>query len=370
MSPAKLMAWFREAGDQKPTWLRVTGAVAITAAAMALCWLLRPIFKHGIFAIALGATTLSALLFGTWPAVGATILSAIELLDLFEEPALHWQVPSPQDTMQLVAYLVGAGLIIAIAKAREAALQQKDETNAKLQMAVSSRDRLMAVVSHDLKSPLSAILLSTDVLQMAVGKESRRVARMVDTIRISAQRMDTLIRNLLDLSVLDQGAVSLHRRPMSVTSVLDQAIQLQQPIARDRGITLRSRVPADLPAAQVDCDRLHQVLSNLMDNALKFTPSGGTVQLETRTPSPTELVVCVRDTGPGISVDALPHLFDRYWMARYTSAEGTGLGLSIAKAIVEAHGGRIWAQNNADVGATFCFTLPTAQQVALDRTAA
>jgi signal transduction histidine kinase len=173
--------------------------------------------------------------------------------------------------------------------------------------------------------------------------------------------MDTLIRDLLDLTVLDQGTVKLNRKPLVATSALAQALTMQQPLAREKGINLVSQVADDLPAVLGDANRLQQVLSNLLGNAIKFTPPGGTVKLEARSQGPAELVVCVRDTGPGITADALPNLFDRYWMARYISVQGSGLGLSIAKAIIDAHGGRIWAENNPKGGATFCFTLPAIQ---------
>jgi signal transduction histidine kinase len=261
----------------------------------------------------------------------------------------------------VIAYLVAAGLIMAIASSRQRARRALEATNADLQVAVASRDRLLAVVSHDLKSPLTAIVLSTDLLRAPAGKEPRAVDRIANTIRASAQRMDTLIRDLLDLTVLDQGTVKLNRKPLAASSALAQALALQQPLAREKGITLTSRVPDDLPAVMGDANRLQQVLSNLLGNAIKFTPPGGTVSLEAKSPGPAELVVYVRDTGPGIAAETLPNLFDRYWMARYISVQGSGLGLSIAKAIIDAHGGRIWAENNPDGGATFCFTLPAMQ---------
>jgi signal transduction histidine kinase len=347
--------------DGEPTWVGVTGAIAITVATLVVCWWTVPLLAGGVVAIALVGTTLCSLLFGFWPGMVAMILTAIELFDLFAPPALHWQVPTPRHVLQVLCYLLAASLIMVIATSRQRARRDLEATNADLQVAVASRDRLLAVVSHDLKSPLTAIVLSTDLLKTAAGKEPHVVGRIAGTIRASAQRMDTLICDLLDLTVLDQGTVKLNRKPLVAASALAQALTMQQPLAREKGINLVSQVADDLPAVLGDANRLQQVLSNLLGNAIKFTPPGGTVKLEARSQGPAELVVCVRGTGPGITADALPNLFDRYWMARYISVQGSGLGLSIAKAIIDAHGGRIWAENNPEGGATFCFTLPAIQ---------
>jgi signal transduction histidine kinase len=261
---------------------------------------------------------------------------------------LQLHVPTPVQTLQVIAYLVSAASIIAIAMTRQEALRRTEAVNAELaaanaglQLAVSSRDRVLAVVSHDLKSPLNAILLSADLLKTAAGKDTQTVERIGSTIQASAQRMDALVRDLLDLSVIERGIISLNRRPRPVSEILDQTLLLMRPQAAHKGITLLANVPADLPPIDVDCSRLRQAEANLIGNAITFTPAGGTVAIEAHALSPAEVQFCVRDSGPGIAVEALPHLFDRTWMAHHhVSQQGTGLGLSIVKAIVAASGRR------------------------------
>lgn len=357
--------------EARPPWRPFFGALAITLATIALCWLLRPLLGPGIFAVALAGTTLCALLFGSGPATLATALIALELWDLFTPGPLHVSLPTPPQTLRLLAYLVSAALILAIARARQAALERLAQTNARLeaanaglQQAVASRDRLLAVVSHDLKSPLNAILLSTDLLASG-GDDPRLVTRIAGTIKTSAQRMDALVRDLLDLALLEAGTFALHRQVRPITGILEQTLAVMRPQADSKGVRLRTDVAAALPPIDVDSNRIRQALSNLIGNAIRFTPAGGTVTVEVRSSPPAAVRISVRDTGSGIADEALPHLFDRTWMAQhYVSQQGTGLGLSIAKAAVEAHGGRIWATNNADTGATFSFTVPTAAPTA------
>ncbi len=372
-SLAKILAWHGNGAPLKATWGGVMGAVVLTIAILAVCWLLRPLLGDGVFSFALAGTTLCAVLFGILPAVLSTILTAIGIADIVMLPAFHWQVPSVKHGMQLAAYLVSAGLILVIAWSRKQALRRVEainakkleETNAKLELAVAARDHLLAVVTHDLRNPLNTIVLSTEVLKMSVGDENRLVTHYRETIHSAALRMKSLIEDLLDLAVLDQGRIKLSCGALSAASVLDQAIETQQLLAGEQGVTLVHQVAEDLPTVFADALRLQQVLSNLIGNAVKFTPPGGTVRLDARLLSTTEVLIGVHDTGTGISEEALPHVFDRYWTGRTMGGQGYGLGLSIAKAIVDAHGGRIWAQNNPDAGASLYFTLPTAQSTAL-----
>ena len=234
----------------------------------------------------------------------------------------------------------------------------------KEQRAVRARDELVAVVSHDLRNPLGVIQMQATILLRTVGpgdhEFSRRLRSSAEHIQRSVDRMNTLIRDLLDLAKLEAGRFRLQCHPQQIGEMIEEALLILRPLADAKRIALTA-APRE---AQVnaDRDRIFQVLSNLVGNAIKFTPPGGRVSLHCETRDG-EVLVTVSDTGPGIPSDMLVNVFDRYWQAR-GGDQGAGLGLFIAKGIVEAHGGRIWAEARAEPGATFTFTLPTVGRAA------
>jgi two-component system, chemotaxis family, sensor kinase Cph1 len=226
------------------------------------------------------------------------------------------------------------------------------------QRAVRARDDLIAVVSHDLRSPLSAILMQAEAIldPAAYGEESARASRTgVERIRKSATHMKALIDDLLDLARIETQRFALHLTAVDSDAMVEEAALAASPLAEAKRITLAVE-SMDSPSLEGDPERILRVLSNLIDNAIKFTPEGGKISVRAERRGD-ELLITVRDTGPGIAADHLPHVFDRYWKGRPASQVGTGLGLYIAKGIVEAHGGRIWAESEAG-GARLSFTLP------------
>ncbi len=227
--------------------------------------------------------------------------------------------------------------------------------------AVRTREEVLAVVSHDLKNPLGTISLSANLLTRAApeGEPGARIRRHADTIQRSAQRMDHLIRDLLDMASLREGKLTLERREHPVGQLIDEALALLEPLAVEKSLELQARVRGRDTRLLCDADRIFQVLSNLVGNALKFTPAPGRVEVHAE-PQGSEVRFAVRDSGPGIPRDKLPHIFDPYWQARETARQGTGLGLHIARGIVEAHGGRLWVESEPGQGSTFFFTLPVA----------
>jgi signal transduction histidine kinase len=231
--------------------------------------------------------------------------------------------------------------------------------------AVRARDDLLAAVSHDLRSPLQTIVMSTAVLAKR-GAEDACVSAHLARIRRSAEHMDRLIRDLVDTAKMEAGCFTVEPRPCDVAKVVAEVIDTMAPAAASKSICLGAErddapgVPrADL-VAPVDEGRLVQVLENLVGNAVKFTPAGGTITVGAAR-GVGEVRLWVRDTGPGIPAEHLPCLFDRFWQARQTARLGSGLGLFISKGIVEAHGGRIWAESELGAGSTFLVTLPLAQ---------
>ncbi len=225
--------------------------------------------------------------------------------------------------------------------------------------AAREREDVLAIVSHDLKNPLATVRLSAAVLQQKLlrlpGGEG--LAGRVAAMDRAAVHMLGLITELLDAARLDAGQpLAVKPRPEPVGELLGEALALVEPQATRAGLRLEQHLAPGLMAL-CDRERILQVLANLLGNAVKFTPAGGTVTVEARSEAG-EVRVAVRDTGPGIPEHEQPRLFVRYWQARGTAHRGSGLGLYIARGLVEAHGGRLWVESVPGAGSTFTFTLP------------
>lgn len=233
------------------------------------------------------------------------------------------------------------------------------------QRAVRARDDLVAVVSHDLRSPLGVIqmqasLISTQAAALGDTGQATRLRQGADRIGRAVDRMTALISDLLDLAKIEAGRFEVHAQSEHIRDVVDETLSIVRPLAEAKQISIADDLESALVAA--DRERIYQVLSNLIGNAIKFTPPGGaiTVHAERRG---AELVVSVSDTGPGIAPDEIAHVFDRYWQARRADHAGAGLGLYIARGIVQAHGGRMWVESPPGAGAHFYFTLPIVESV-------
>lgn len=226
------------------------------------------------------------------------------------------------------------------------------------QQAVQAREEVLAIVSHDLRSPLNAVMLAASLLQTSerIAPEDREELEIID---ISAKRMQRLIEDLLDVTRLEGGKrLPIERAPIDVRTLFAETYELFRSQAATSAITLQYHVD-DVPPVYADGHRVMQVLSNLIGNAMKFTPAGGmiTFHAESRGSS---VVISVADTGPGIPKENLGDIFNPYWQAKRTARLGAGLGLPIAKGIVESHGGQIWVQSEPGAGTKFSFTLPVA----------
>lgn len=222
------------------------------------------------------------------------------------------------------------------------------------QMVIRTREDLLAVVSHDLKNPLSAIHLNAQFLQSLLVKSEERL----ESILQSGRRMTELISNLLDSARIESGQLAFSPRAVPLHDLILEAVSALQPLLEAKHQTMRIDVPASLPPAAGEHDRLLQVLSNLLGNAQKFSPADSVIRVHA-TRQDQQLIVSVADQGPGISAKQLPHLFGRF-EKRASSTERSSLGLFIAKGIVEAHGGKIWVQTEEGKGSTFSFSLPIA----------
>jgi signal transduction histidine kinase/PAS domain-containing protein len=228
------------------------------------------------------------------------------------------------------------------------------------QDATLARDRVMEIVSHDLRNPLGAVMALTDVLLDAPTQDAASLRDSLQTVRGAAGEMERLIRDLLDAAQIEAGHLTVVRQPADAGALLAETRRRFHEPAAARGIRIEARAEPGLPPVLADRGRVLQVMANLVGNALKFTPAGGTVTLyAARQDGAVRL--SVRDTGRGIRPEHLPHLFDRFWQAPGSPRRGgVGLGLSIARGIVEVHGGRIWVESAEGQGSTFSFTLPLA----------
>ena len=228
--------------------------------------------------------------------------------------------------------------------------------------AVHSRDNLLAIVSHDLRSPLSAIsLVSGLLLREPPASDRRRSRKQVDVIHRAADHMNRLISDLLEAATIEAGTFMVHPRMEDPRAIVDECLQLLEPSLASKLIRVECELPPALPSVCCDRARVVQVLSNLLGNAVKFTPERGLIRVSATHQND---VVCfaVADNGCGIAEPAIQHLFDRYWKGQSSGRHGIGLGLFIAKGIVDAHGGKMWVESQVNVGSTFFFTLHAAQR--------
>ena len=223
--------------------------------------------------------------------------------------------------------------------------------------ATVARDHALGVVSHDLRNPISAIGMSARALLPSIPVDDPERRALLTNIVASQDLAQRMIRDLLDVANIETGHLSLEERPVAVVPLLDRALALFTSEAEAKGVALGLGDVPRLPQVWGDDERLVQVLSNLLSNAVKHTPSGGHITLSARILD-YDVEVAVTDTGHGIPAASLPLIFERYWTVRGNAPKGgTGLGLAIARGIVEALGGKLWAESVEGAGSTFRFTL-------------
>lgn len=223
-----------------------------------------------------------------------------------------------------------------------------------------------SVINHEMRTPLTAIMGYTDLLLDDESLASQQL-EILNIIQDNSQRLLGLVTNLLDISRLEDGKLKIRPEPLEVADVVDRALVVIAPTAEQKRIAVTADIPDGLPQVYGDPRRVDQILVNLLNNAVKYTPDTGSVTLTAQNDEEAGMVrVSVADTGIGIAADLLPELFNRFVRAERverTNVMGSGLGLSIAKGLVEAHGGQIWAESEEGRGATFTFTLPVAKSI-------
>jgi signal transduction histidine kinase len=231
-------------------------------------------------------------------------------------------------------------------------------SNEAFQHAVQARDDMMAMVSHDLKNPINAMVLRSHIMIHMLDSDAKKedIKRNLELQQRTARHMTQLIGDLTDFARIQAGRLALERRECTVLQIIEPAIERARLLASERGIEFEAQVASNMPMICVAPSRVTQIMDNLLGNALKFTTEGGRISVEAFRIA-NEVQISVADTGPGIPKDALARIFEPYWQVQKTRS-GMGLGLFIAKTLVETHGGKIWVQSVPGRGTTFYFTLP------------
>jgi len=251
---------------------------------------------------------------------------------------------------------------------RDALRRRRGDVDERLQASVEELSTLLAregraraefigKVSHELRTPLTVIKGYVYTLHRSESDPAK--AAKLDVINGECERLGYLIEDLLDVTRMEGGkSLPIDPERLDLDSLFREAHEIFRPQANAQSVGLHWRLANALPDVYADRHRVLQVLSNLIGNAMKFTPAGGDVNFVAEPRGETEVIISVSDNGPGIPNENLSDIFNPYWQAKRTARMGAGLGLPIAKGIVEAHGGRIWVESEPGKGTTFRFTLP------------
>jgi len=296
----------------------------------------------------------------TWAALAAGVAALV--VSLF----LSGRVVTPVRAMMSASQRIAAGHYEERVQDRGAdelgqLAQSFNQMAAKLQEVESMRRQLIGDVAHELRTPLTAIKGSMEGLMDGVLPAS---AETYHQIHQEADRLNRLVDDLQELSRVEAGAYEMDLHPVDISSLVKTVVKRLGGQFEEKDVKLTVDLPPDLPLIQADDDRMIQVLTNLISNALRYTPEGGEVTLHA-SKSGNQIQVTVKDTGVGIPPEHLAHIFTRFYRvdkSRSRQAGGSGIGLTIAKYLVEAHGGRIWVESGGqDQGSVFTFTLPLAE---------
>jgi signal transduction histidine kinase len=333
---------------QRPAWERYGGAVAVTILVVLGRLALDPVWgrQHNRHLVFLPTVMLAAWFGGFGPGMLSVALSTLALGHFWTEPASGFHVNS-----DLVLFFFVSVVVCELVESLHLARANADD-------AKRAHERVMEVVVHDLRNPLTAIKATSDGLQgsSALDAHHRQRLKVVDR---SVSRMESLIGDLVDARQAEVGNLKMMIEREDARSIVEEALELQAPLARERRVTLESTGGvAGAIFVNGDRHRLLQVLGNLIGNALRFTPEGGRITVRLQAGERDQVVrFVVEDTGTGIAPEDLPHVFEQYWKG---DARGTGLGLYIARSIVRAHRGDISVTSTPGRGASFSFTIPRA----------
>lgn len=239
--------------------------------------------------------------------------------------------------------------------------QELRSANERLQELDRLKSSFVSIVSHELRTPMTSIKgLVENMLDGLTGHLNDRQTFYLGRVQHNIERLTRMINDLLDLSRIEAGRMDLHQNTVNIGSLAGEVVEMLQPMAQERSLTLEAQISDTIGFIQGDRDKLVQIFTNLINNALKFTTSPGTVTVEVRQREDGMIQTCVVDTGCGIPLDERQAIFERFYRGHSSEMKdrGAGLGLAITKSLVELHGGSIWVESIPGEGSRFCFILP------------
>ena len=279
-----------------------------------------------------------------------------EIRDTYEDAAAAQHELSVR-TYGLLAllFIASLGLSWYFATALARSVSKTEQALELARRALSARDEVSEIVAHDLRNPLAVIVLRCSMLQAEGDAEAmRRQARVIENL---ALRMEYLIKTMLDVAALEEGRLSLAPSQCDVGELLDQTTDMFDNLFESKRIRLDRRIQPPQLAIRADRERVLQVLSSLIANAITASPPGGSIEVAAERHDG-EVRFAVSDAGPGISAEHIARIFDRFFMHQTRGQSGTSLALFVAKGVTTAHGGRIWVKSEVGCGSTFYFTVP------------
>jgi two-component system, OmpR family, phosphate regulon sensor histidine kinase PhoR len=288
----------------------------------------------------------------------AEVMRHYRLMELLEECRRQGKILSTTIEIGLQkTYLHAVALPLRDALAGSTLMLFQDLT--RLRRLETVRRDFISNLSHDLRTPLASLQALTETLREGALEDTTAARRFLALMQTEVDTLQQMASELLELSQIESGKVPLHSEPMAPSVLLQNASDRMRLLAERNGLTLAVEAGTGLPMVRVDGSRINQVMANLIHNAVKFTPPGGSITLRAE-PDEAGVRFAVSDTGAGIPAPDLPRIFERFYKVDPSRSEsGTGLGLAIARHLVEAHGGRIWAESALGKGSTFFFTLPS-----------
>ena len=345
---------------ERPPLRRYGVALALALGSLVLLQVLDLVEGTHVSSLALITVVVSALYGGLGPALLDAMITAIGI-DYYQAEPLGQVFDSWTSVTRVLTYTAIGVLIAGGVSTLRDAHRRLHRQLAEVERAKLARDNMLAIVSHDLRSPLSAVLLGIAYVKRALaeGKALDSCGGVLDAMHRSADSMTRLVDDLLDAARIEAGRFTLERKEQRLVPILEDAVQSGRLAAAGRQIRIDFEAPAGEYVLHCDRQRVAQVLANLIGNAVKFSPEGARVQVRLREDGE-GLCIEVRDWGPGIAPAHLPHIFSRYWQAADKAHLGTGLGLFIARTIVESHGGRLEVESRLGEGSAFSVHLPRA----------
>ncbi len=260
----------------------------------------------------------------------------------------------------LLVVAVLCGLLLEQLRREHQETEREREQVARLRALDKLQEGFVSSVSHELRTPLTCIRTSVDLLQATSAELSEPQVDLVNTIGHHVGRLEALVADLLEITKLEAGQITLSKQPTDLRRLVNRAVEALHPLIDRKDQTVRLSFPEALSLVQVDRRRTEQVLTNILSNAIKFTPKQGHIEVSV-TETPDSLQVCIADDGPGVLEEDQEHVFDRFYVVTDgRGLSGLGLGLYIAREMIELHDGRIWMDSRPGEGSTFCFALPKA----------